>query len=89
MEDMITTLYLQKQIILFQGKKLWKLFEVEMLGQETKNWLYNGDEAPNGNADLGYFIGYEICKSYYENSKNKKISDSNKKGDLNEGFYNI
>ena len=43
-----------------------------MLGQETKNWLYNGNDAPNGNADLGYFIGYEICKSYYNNSKNKK-----------------
>ena len=53
-------------------KELWKLFEKEMLRQETKNWLYNGNEAPNGNADLGYFIGYEICKSYYDNSKNKK-----------------
>lgn len=43
-----------------------------MLGQETKNWLYNGSQAPNGNADLGYYMGYEICKSYYQNSKNKK-----------------
>ena len=55
-------------------KELWKIFKVEMLGQETKNWLYNGNEAPNGNADLGYFIGYKICKSYYENSKNKKTA---------------
>ena len=55
-------------------KELWKLFKVEMLGQETKNWLYNGNEAPNGNADLGYFIGYKICKSYYENSKDKKTA---------------
>lgn len=55
-------------------KELWVLFEKEMLGQETKNWLYNGNEAPNGNADLGYFMGYMICKSYYDNSKNKKQS---------------
>ncbi len=55
-------------------KELWFLFEKEMLGQEIKNWLYNGNEAPNGNADLGYFIGYEICKSYYKNSKNKKVA---------------
>ena len=53
-------------------KMLWTDFEKEMPGQETKNWLYNGDNAPNGIADLGYFIGYEICKSYYDNSKNKR-----------------
>lgn len=53
-------------------KELWRQFQKEMLGQETKNWLYNGSDAPNGVADLGYFIGYEICRSYYENAKNKK-----------------
>lgn len=53
-------------------KQLWNEFQKEMLTQETKNWLYNGNDAPNGVADLGYFIGYEICKSYYKNSKNKK-----------------
>ena len=42
-----------------------------MYGQETKDWLYNGGQAPKGKADLGYFIGYVICKSYYNNSKNK------------------
>lgn len=52
--------------------QLWIDFQKEMLGQETKNWLYNGNNAPNGVADLGYFIGYKICKSYYDNSKNKK-----------------
>jgi len=53
-------------------KELWTAFQQEMYGQEVKNWLYNGSQAPNGNADLGYFIGYKICKSYYDNSKNKK-----------------
>ena len=53
-------------------KELWEKFQKEMLTQETKNWLYNGNDAPNGVADLGYFIGYEICKSYYKNAKNKK-----------------
>ena len=52
--------------------QLWTNFQEEMFGQETKNWLYNGDNAPNGVADLGYFIGYKICKAYYDNSKNKK-----------------
>lgn len=52
-------------------KLLWELFQKDMYGQETKDWLYNGGQAPKGKADLGYFIGYVICKSYYENSKNK------------------
>ncbi len=25
----------------------------------------------NGKADLGYFMGYAICKTYYKNAKNK------------------
>jgi uncharacterized protein YjaZ len=53
-------------------KKLWESFQQEMYGQETKNWLYNDGDAPSGQADLGYFIGYKICKTYYENAKNKK-----------------
>lgn len=53
-------------------KELWEKFQKEMLTQETKDWLYNGNDAPNGVADLGYFMGYEICKSYYKNAKNKK-----------------
>lgn len=79
--DFISELLLQKPVnspYMIYGKanekELWKLFEKEMLGQETKNWLYNGNQAPNGNADLGYFIGYRICKTYYENAKNKRTA---------------
>ena|SRR5690554_6771684 len=52
-------------------KELWLKFQKEMLTQETKDWLYNGNDAPNEVADLGYFMGYEICKSYYKNAKDK------------------
>jgi uncharacterized protein YjaZ len=51
---------------------IWTEFTKEMLGTEKKNWLYNGNNAPNGVADLGYFIGYKICKSYYDNAEDKK-----------------
>jgi len=68
--DFIAELLLQKEIVspyMTYGKAhehdLWKDFQTEMLGKKTKKWLYNGGEAPNGNADLGYFIGYAICKS--------------------------
>ncbi len=37
-----------------------------------KGWLYNKKEI-NGEkiTDLGYFMGYQICKSYYKNTKDK------------------
>lgn len=50
--------------------ELWQKFQNEMFTQETENWLYNGSNVPV--ADLGYFMGYAICKSYYENSEDKQ-----------------
>jgi hypothetical protein len=77
--DFIAELLLQKPIVspyMTYGKnnekELWDAFQKEMNGEDIKNWLYNGSKALNGIADLGYFMGYVICKSYYDNSKNKK-----------------
>jgi hypothetical protein len=53
-------------------KMLWERFSSEMGGSNTKNWLYNGGEAKNEPADLGYFMGYAISKSYYENAPDRK-----------------
>lgn len=53
-------------------KQLWQEFKKEMDGTDSSNWLYQGDEAKDKPADLGYYIGYEIAKSYYENAKDKK-----------------
>ena len=54
---------------------IWAMFEKEMyLPLDPKlGWLYNKREI-NGEkiSDLGYFVGHQICKSYYNNSKNKK-----------------
>ena len=47
-------------------------FKFEMFSQNYINWLYNGSTATVG--DLGYFMGYAICKSYYENSPDKKFA---------------
>ena len=76
--DFIAELLLEKPILssyMTYGKanekELWELFQKDMNEQETKNWLYNGGQAPNGKADLGYFMGYTICKTYYNNSLNK------------------
>lgn len=53
-------------------KELWQKFQQEMNGTDLQHWLYNGNNAPGGNADLGYYMGYVICKAYYQNSGNKR-----------------
>lgn len=42
-----------------------------MHGRKSSDWLYNGFQRKNGDSDLGYYIGYAICKSYYENASDK------------------
>jgi len=46
-------------------------FKQGMFSTAYSRWLYNGAKADSV-ADLGYFMGYEICKSYYNNAKDKK-----------------
>jgi len=37
------------------------------------NWIANGDqESAEKPADLGYYVGYEICKAYYDKATDKK-----------------
>lgn len=54
-------------------KLIWDKFKVEMYLDKGNNWVGNGDQdKPDWPSDLGYWMGYEICKSYYENSEDKK-----------------
>ena len=47
-------------------------FQEELLGDDTSKWLYNGGSIEDRPQDLGYTLGYLICKSYYEQSPDKK-----------------
>ena len=54
-------------------KKIWEDFKKEMYLDRKYNWIANGDqETADKPADLGYWVGYQICKAYYEEAKNKK-----------------
>jgi len=46
-------------------------FKGDMFSSNISDWLYNGSNAKTV-ADLGYFMGYIICKAYYNNSRDKK-----------------
>lgn len=52
-------------------KELKERFKQDMFTTAYGNWLYNGSNARTV-ADLGYFMGYAICKSYYNHSTDKK-----------------
>ncbi|MCF3109508.1 hypothetical protein LL912_12065 [Niabella sp. CC-SYL272] len=46
-------------------------FKTEMFSPASGNWLYNASSAATV-ADLGYFMGYTICKQYYKIAVNKQ-----------------
>jgi hypothetical protein len=52
-------------------RELWAEFEKEMRGTDKSNWLYQGEKAKDRPADLGYYIGYKIAESYYNNADDK------------------
>ena len=54
-------------------KEIWADFTKEMAGKNWKNWIANSDqETADKPADLGYFVGYRICQSYYQEIADKR-----------------
>ncbi len=52
--------------------ELWAEFKQEMDGKDLSKWLFQGDAAKGRPADLGYYVGYKICASYYKQAADKK-----------------
>jgi hypothetical protein len=76
--DFITELVMespkQSQYMIYGKENYEKIkaqFLKEMFSSDFSNWLYNGTQKEES-ADMGYFIGYEICKSYYNQATDKK-----------------
>ncbi len=54
-------------------KEIWADFQKEMAGEKWDNWIANSDQETAAKpADLGYFVGYRICESYYQEVADKK-----------------
>jgi hypothetical protein len=65
----------QSLLIYGKGKEqeIWKDFKKEMYLDRAYNWIGNGEQKNSDKpSDLGYWVGYQICKAYYEQAKNKK-----------------
>lgn len=53
--------------------EIWADFAKEMKGENWRNWIANAtQETAEKPADLGYFVGYQLCRSYYEEMADKK-----------------
>lgn len=57
-------------------KELWEEFTSKMYADNWAGWLY-GSKDKSRPQDLGYWMGYQICKAYYNRIENKQqaISD--------------
>lgn len=54
-------------------KSIWADFKKEMYLDRAYNWIANSDqETDQKPADLGYWVGYQICKAYYEQASDKQ-----------------
>ncbi|HZF63539.1 MAG TPA: DUF2268 domain-containing putative Zn-dependent protease [Chitinophagaceae bacterium] len=52
---------------------IWEHFQQEMNGDNFDNWLFNTYNPKTGYpGNLGYFIGYRICESFYQKSTDKR-----------------
>lgn len=49
-----------------------EFFRQDLLSTNFDDWFHNHNVSTI--KDLGYFIGYEICKNYYKNAVNKQVA---------------
>ena len=54
--------------------EVWAAFEPVMRGRDYAGWLYDGARADGRPADLGYWVGYEIARSYYDRTEDKSAA---------------
>ncbi|MDR6843442.1 DUF2268 domain-containing putative Zn-dependent protease [Flavobacterium granuli] len=55
-------------------KELCREFAERMYRDDTQDWLYGTSGKDNRPNDLGYWIGYEIVKTYFDKADNKKLA---------------
>ena len=56
------------------AEKLRSAFTQEIFSPYTFNWLWNSPDNQFGMRDLGYYIGYAICESFYNKAQDKQLA---------------
>lgn len=57
-------------------EKIRSVFAKQMFFEDSGFWLYSNADNEFKMRDLGYYVGYEICKKYYQNAKDKNLAIS-------------
>ena len=52
--------------------ELWSRFRTEMHGGEPGDWMFVRPANPEWPADLGYWMGYRIARTYYDQAADKR-----------------
>jgi hypothetical protein len=57
---------------------LWEKFAAAMRmpfrDANAEGWMYGGSPLDGGPNDLGYYMGYQITKAYYDRAENKRLA---------------
>lgn len=54
--------------------EVWASFEPAMGGRDYAGWLYSPPAADGRPADVGYWVGYQIARSYYGRASDKRAA---------------
>jgi len=54
------------------SKRLREVFSQQMFNTSNGFWLYSSQQNEFGYRDLGYYVGYLMCKQYYNKAANKQ-----------------
>ena len=52
-------------------EEVWKKFQADLADENTSAWFYNA-ETEGFPRDMGYYVGFKICQSYYQHAADKQ-----------------
>ncbi|MES2111145.1 MAG: DUF2268 domain-containing putative Zn-dependent protease [Bacteroidota bacterium] len=55
-------------------QECWQAFQKEMYTNNNDNWVSTGNNPALPAPDRGYFVGYQICKAYYNKAADKNAA---------------
>jgi uncharacterized protein YjaZ len=60
--------------MIFGEKEIETAFVADEDKTDKSAWLYNGPGTPQKPADLGYWVGHRMVKSYYQHAQDQRAA---------------